>query len=145
MSASVESFAAGMEAAAKQSPEAFTAYMKDFWADHLIGEHEPPAPKLDGAKTPKIQYEAHAAQDRAFRAVMPDYRLDGPKITIAGAKVELSAIIAGAPRTGGRVALPVTWVFTLNEGRVDHVLTIVDMEVARPNLEILRAAGIMAT
>jgi hypothetical protein len=143
MDRSISDIASGLRAAAIKSPEAYTDYLGPLWAETLMGQHEPATPALDGPKTRQRQLELHRAEDQALRKAMPDYRLDDVSMAVKGNKVELSAIIAGTPSKGARMTIPVRWVFTFNDQHIDHVLTVVDMEVARPSLEVLRAARLL--
>lgn len=144
MVASIDDIAGGLKAAAIKSPEAFTEYLAPLWADTFVGQHQPPAPALDGPKTRQQQIALHRAEDRALREAMHDYRLDDVSMVVNDNKIELSATIAGSSTKGARMAIPVRWIFTFNNRHIDHVLTVVDMEVARPSLEVLRSARVLS-
>lgn len=143
MSSNIETIADGIRKAAIESPEAFTAHLDGLWAPTVIAEHEPPQPKLDGPRPGAQQTETHLKEDKEFRRMMSDYRLDRVATKIDGPKVSVSTHISGTLSGDRRIALPVTWVFTFTDGQITHALTAVDWAVAKPFVEMLNAARII--
>jgi ketosteroid isomerase-like protein len=136
-----EKIAEMLRSAASESPEAYTEALAGLWADQIGTEHEPPR-DMDGPRTRDQQVAMHRGEDAAFRRALPDFRQDDVTVSVAGDRIELGAIITGTATSGEVVAVPVRWRFTVDNGALTHVVTVVDPAHTAPVVKILNAAGI---
>jgi ketosteroid isomerase-like protein len=137
----VEKVAERLRLAAAESPEQYTETLAELWAERVETAHEPRR-DMDGPRTRDEQIAMHRGEDAAFRRAMHDYRQDDVAVSVTGDCIELSATISGTPESGDELALPVRWRFTLADGVICDVVTIVDPVHTAPVVKILHAAGI---
>jgi hypothetical protein len=141
MTTSIEDIAARLQAAAVESPEAYTATLATLWADEVNVTHEP-ARQWDHPRPRADQVGLHEREDAAFRQAMPDFRQEDVAVTIDGDVITLAATIRGTRRDGAAISVPVRWRFTVKDGTIPAVVTVVEPDDSAPTEGILRAGGV---